>query len=130
MNHIVNDVCIWNYTRGNTEYKGDLEYSMLKEELGEFGESRNKANAAKELADIVFVAVGSLYKLAGANHEKTQKILETVVEANFAKGTEKVDGKVQKGKAYVNPEPIIKEILQVEPDLWGSYLDNNKHIYG
>lgn len=129
MNKIINDICTWNYVRNNTTYGSELEYRMLKEEVDEFAVSRELPNTAKELADIIFVAVGSLYKLTGANHEKTEKILEEVIKANYAKGGERVEGKVVKGKDYVNPEGIIEEILTTPPNLWGSYLDKNEHIY-
>jgi len=119
MSNLINDICVWNYVRGNTEYKGDLEYSMLAEELEEYGVSRDLPNTAKELADIIFVAVGSLYKLTGANHTKVGEILQLVVDANQAKGIKKnIDGKVQKGKDYVNPEDDIAKILETPPSLF------------
>ncbi len=119
MSNLINDICVWNYVRGNTEYKGDLEYSMLAEELEEYGVSRDLPNTAKELADIIFVAVGSLYKLTGANHIKVGEILQLVVDANQAKGIKKnIDGKVQKGKDYVNPEDDIAKILETPPSLF------------
>lgn len=129
MSNIINDISVWNYVRGNTKYDGELEYRMLKEELEEFSVSRNKANAAKELADIAFVALGSLYKLSGANSFKAEAIMTEVIKANQAKGTKKVEGKVQKGTTYSNPETLIKKILQEDASLWGSYLDDNSHIY-
>jgi len=34
--NIIQDIVEWNTTRGNTEFKGDLEYNMLHEELNEY----------------------------------------------------------------------------------------------
>ncbi len=118
-NEIVSDICVWNYVRGNTEYDGTLEYDMLSEELEEYGVSRDIANTAKELADIIFVAVGSLYKLTGANPQKVEDILQSVIVSNRAKGTEKsLLGKVKKGREYVNPEKVIAQILETPPCLF------------
>ncbi len=116
---LIQDICTWNYVRSNTRYDSDLEYSMLAEELEEFAVSRNVTNTAKELADIIFVAVGSLYKLTGNNPQKVEDIIELVIKANHAKGTTKDrDGKVVKGKKYVNPECTIGEVLSTPPNLF------------
>ena len=116
--NLVKDIAIWNYLRDNTEYDKELEYSMLVEELEEYGVSRNLPNAAKELADIIFVAIGSLYKLTGNNIPKVEGILKIVTDANYKKGTEKVGGKVLKGTRYTNPEAAIGVLLEEAPRLY------------
>ena len=38
---------------------------------------------------------------------------KAVIKANEAKGTEKVDGKIQKGDLWVDPKDIIKTLLEI-----------------
>jgi predicted HAD superfamily Cof-like phosphohydrolase len=111
---IIQEICDWNAVRGNTEYHPVLEGAMLDEELDEFLDAYNlndKVEQADALADIIFVAVGALYKLTGCNEEKVEDILLAVTAANSLKPKEKVNGKIIKGDNYIEPQPLIKEIL-------------------
>ncbi len=108
---IIEQVATWNYVRGNTDFIASREYSMLNEELDEFYDSDSIENRAKELADIVFVALGSLYKFTG-DANKVKDILSIVIEHNSNKGTEKDEnGKVKKVK-QPSCEPSIKKVLE------------------
>ena len=114
MSNIIQEICDWNYIRGNTEFHPVLEGAMLDEELDEFLDAYNnndKVEMADALADIIFVAVGSLYKLTGCNEEKVEDILLAVTAANNLKPKDKVKGKVVKGDKFIEPQPLIKEIL-------------------
>lgn len=128
---MVNDICTWNYTRGNAVFDEKLEYEMLLEELVEFYEATTAVDRADALADIIFVAVGSLYKLTGSAH-KAESIMAEVITANFKKGSTKDEnGKIVKPQDFVGPEKEIAKILEDDTEgLWGSYLEKNGHIYG
>ena len=78
--------------------------------LSEEGTTEYKVNQLDALADIIFVAVGSMYKLLG-NADLTESVLDAVIAANNRKGTEKdANGKVQKPEDFVGPEEDIKEL--------------------
>lgn len=125
---IIEDIAVWNYARGNTEYKRGLEYRMISEELEEFLQSDSEQNEAKEIADIIFVAIGTLYKMTGTK-EKAEAVLEAVIDANFAKGSKKIDGKIVKGKAYASPEKKIRSIIDENGQTnWTKYM-GNEHIW-
>jgi predicted house-cleaning noncanonical NTP pyrophosphatase (MazG superfamily) len=107
---IIQNISTWNFVRGNTEFDESLEYDMLVEELNEFRDSSTMENRAKELADIVFVALGSLYKYTGSA-EKTKDIMDIVIRHNSNKGFDKdSNGKVKKVK-QPSCEPQIKKVL-------------------
>lgn len=103
-------VGFWNQDRGLDEYDCMHEYSMLDEELTEYLFSGDKANEAKELSDIIFVAVGSLIKLTGSP-KKAEKIFELVCNNNDLKGKETIAGKVIKDEELPNVEELIESIL-------------------
>lgn len=111
VNKIINDICVWNYVRGNTEYKKDLEDFMLREEMYEYIDADTPVDEADALADIIFVAIGSLYKLTGSE-EKVKAILFAVIMANNKKGVTKVDGKITKPADFEGPEKMIEKILK------------------
>jgi len=109
---LVQRVCDWNYVRDNVQYDEELEYSMLSEELEEYGVARDLVDHADALADIIFVAVGSLYKITHSA-EAVKEILDIVCTANDAKGTKKNDaGKVTKPEDFIGPELAIEGILR------------------
>lgn len=70
-----------------------------------------RVNEADALADLIFVATGSLYKLANGNEDAVRMILSYVIEANEAKGSATSDGKIIKPEGFVGPEDKIRGIL-------------------
>jgi len=115
---IIESIATWNFVRDNTEYNSDREWGMLDEELTEYEMSKDVVNEAKELADIVFVAIGSLYKLTGSA-EKAKAVINAVINSNHAKGMDKDEnGKVIKPKDYRCPEEDIGLILRNHPRLF------------
>lgn len=92
------------------------ESREINEKISELVETEEfkkewEVNQADALADTIFVAVGSLFKLTGSA-AKTMKIIEAVIEANQEKGSEKDEnGKIIKPEGFVPPEARIKEIL-------------------
>lgn len=70
-----------------------------------------KVHQADALADTIFVAVGSLFKLTG-DVQKTFDILQAVTDANAEKGSDKdANGKVIKPAGFIPPEDRIRDIL-------------------
>ena len=115
---IIESISTWNFVRNNTEYSKKLELNMLDEELAEYAISKDVVNEAKELADIVFVAIGSLYKLTGSA-DKAKAVINSVINSNHAKGMDKDEnGKVIKPKDYRCPEEDIGLILRNHPRLF------------
>ena len=109
--NLIERVSSWNYVRDNVEYNPDLEYDMLFEELEEYGVAREEVDQLDALCDIIFVAVGGMYKLLGTG-EKVKEALDIVCDANDSKGTKKDDnGKIIKNKDFINPEPLLEKLL-------------------
>ena len=115
MNELLVEIMNWNEDRGNTEYSCVREGSMIEEELHELGDAyRNgtEVDEADALADIIFVAVGSLYKLCKGDQQKVLDILMVVTAANNLKTQAKdSDGKIVKPEGFVGPEGMIEAIL-------------------
>ena len=123
---MINEISTWNYIRGNRNFREKLEYSMLAEELQEFLEADTDVDKADALADLIFVAVGSLYKLTGDTY-KAEAIMAEVIKANFRKGATKNEfGKIIKPDDFVGPEVEIAKVLSSK---WESYVGDNAHIY-
>lgn len=101
----------WNIDRNNTEYDIIHEYNMLDEEITEYLYAGDDANEAKELADIIFVAVGALVKKAGSIH-KAEKIFELVCNNNDLKGKTKIAGKIIKDEELPDVEVLIETELE------------------
>jgi len=110
---VIQAVCEWNADRDNYKYNALNEYKMLAEELKEYSEARSSVDQADALADLIFVAIGSLFKLTEGNEAKVRDILLAVCSANDLKGKEKdTNGKITKPKNFVGPEDMIKRILE------------------
>lgn len=92
-------------------YSEESFSNMTEEETKELT-MRCKVEEADALADIIFVAVGSLYKLTGGSILRTMRILDEVIDANNSKGKDKKEGKITKPKDFVGPEKAIRNILE------------------
>lgn len=112
MTNIIREVCIWNYVRENVEFNKRVEEEMLQEEVEELYKATTPTDIADALADIIFVAVGSLYKFTEGSELKLMAIMDAVIQANHRKGTEKINGKIVKPTDFVGPEDTIRSILE------------------
>lgn len=74
----------WNKVRNGLEFNPALEVRMLSEELAEFFEATNLPNMLKEMADIVFVCIGTeakdTNKFLKEYMEQTLEMLEKFLE--------------------------------------------------
>lgn len=108
----------WNQAVGNFpgEFDWKLEIEMLEEEFNETKmaiSSNDKVEIVDWAIDMVFVAIGTLYKL-WVNKETIEKCFTSVCDSNFSKlpFTKTVDGKVKKWPLFQRPN--IEEILDEE----------------
>jgi predicted HAD superfamily Cof-like phosphohydrolase len=115
----------WNVERGLIEYSPRLEFRLLMEELlesalmtnakeyavyftGNISDSldaipvhKTSGSIADAYGDIIFVAVGSLWKLG----YDPSIVLQNVIDANNNKGNKKdPDGKIIKEEGFDHPE--------------------------
>ncbi len=118
MSNLIQNVFEWNKDRGliDKEFDLDLEYAMLKEELIELIIADNKVDVADAIGDIIFVALGSLSKLA-RTEQNVSDIMLSICAANDQKKAEvrpdgEQAGKIVKPLDFVGPEEAISRILQ------------------
>jgi UDP-glucose 6-dehydrogenase len=114
MNDIINEVFDWNFTRGLIEednFNKQLEMKLLTEEITEFFEATTDDEMAKEICDVIFVAVGTLSKLVKCP-DLADDIMALVIAANHTKSKDKVNGKIVKPANYVGPEATIKKLIE------------------
>ena len=103
----------WNEERGNNSGEIDvsLEHDMLLEEVTEFYGSEKDVDKLDALADTIFVAIGSMYKL-GLTPQQIDKAINIVCDANEKKLSDKKDnGKISKPVGFVGPEAQLQRIL-------------------
>jgi len=117
--NIIQEIQEWNDERGNYTYDRYLEGEMLEEELTEYSIASMVPNdlvdEADALADIIFVELGSLYKLCGNDKVKFNDIMTAVTAANNTKSKEKdSNGKITKPIDFEGPEKMIAKILYSE----------------
>ena len=71
-----------------------------------------RVNQLDALCDLIFVAVGSMYKLLG-DKDKVESALYSVIEANERKGMEKnKDGKIIKPSDFEGPEEELRILIK------------------
>ncbi len=120
----------WNEERDNLSYSCVREGAMLQEEVEELGEAYRNGTIVDEAdayADIIFVAVGSLYKLCGGDKAKVEDILMVVTAANNLKTQAKdSDGKIVKPEGFAKPEGMIAEILGEEYPIEEYVVDSGR----
>ena len=105
----------WNSSRGLEDYDRNHEFMMMEEELTEYLFAPDTNNELKELADIIFVAVGSLVKKTGSV-TTAETIFELVCNNNDQKGTKTKKGKVVKDTSLPGVEELIEEVTRYARD--------------
>ncbi len=105
----------WNSSRNLEEYDRNHEFMMIEEELDEYLFAPDTNNELKELADIIFVAVGSLVKKTG-NVATAESIFELVCNNNDQKGTKTKKGKIVKDTSLPGVEELIGEVFRYVND--------------
>ena len=111
--NFVKRITLWNKNRGNKKGHIDymLEHKMLEEEVDEFFEAEKDVDRLDALCDVVFVAIGSMYKL-GLNYHEIKQAMNIVCNANEKKSSSKnSNGKISKPKDFIGPEKDLQKIL-------------------
>lgn len=92
------------------------EADAKREEVEAYTKGRDfkvdlKVNQLDALGDLVFVAIGAMYKLTGSV-DQVRDILLAITAANNLKGNKKDSkGKIAKAKDFKGPEDMIKDII-------------------
>jgi len=105
----------WNEDRENLSYNPALEFRMLQEELKEYSDGvslLDKTEQVDAICDLIFVAMGTLAKMANEWDFDGHLAMEYVLQSNEAKPKERVNGKIIKGDKWQDPKAKIKAILR------------------
>ena len=104
---------------GKIESEEELE--AKNDEIVEFLQSPEflenfRTNQLDALGDLVFVAIGSMYKILG-DWVGVEEVMMAIISANNLKKADKDDGgKIKKPEGFVGPEGIIKNIYKEMSD--------------
>ena len=104
---------------GKIESEEELE--ARNDEIVEFLQSPEflenfRTNQLDALGDLVFVAIGSMYKILG-DWVAVEEVMMAIISANNLKKADKDDGgKIKKPEGFVGPEGIIKNIYKEMSD--------------
>ena len=104
---------------GKIESEEELE--AKNDEIVEFLQSPEflenfRTNQLDALGDLVFVAIGSMYKILG-DWVAVEEVMMAIISANNLKKADKDDGgKIKKPEGFVGPEGIIKNIYKEMSD--------------
>ena len=104
---------------GKIESEEELE--ARNDEIVEFLQSPEflenfRTNQLDALGDLVFVAIGSMYKILG-DWVGVEEVMMAIISANNLKKADKDDGgKIKKPEGFVGPEGIIKNIYKEMTD--------------
>ena len=104
---------------GKIESEEELE--AKNDEIVEFLQSPEflenfRTNQLDALGDLVFVAIGSMYKILG-DWVGVEEVMMAIISANNLKKADKDDGgKIKKPEGFVGPEGIIKNIYKEMAD--------------
>lgn len=116
MKNIIKKITTWNSKRYNQEYSKKLTESLLTEEIQEFLNSKNETDQLDALCDIIYVAIGAMWKI-GLNKEQIEKALLIVCAANDSKEVpsckedKEVKVNIDKGIAFQPPEAALEKLL-------------------
>jgi len=111
---VVRRIVNWNFARYEQIMNVALTNELLKEEVREFNEATTPVDTLDALADIVYVAIGAMWKM-GLSPGQIHDSLLAVCDANDTKSVSKthhaVKANVDKGASFVPPEARLQEIL-------------------
>ena len=105
MTDFVERIFEWNKARDNTNFTTSLEALMLVEEVEEMAEAQTDAGLLDAVADIMFVAVGTLFKACKKYGIEPDALMAIVCDANDKKGRKKnSEGKILKAADFEKPD--------------------------
>lgn len=114
MNNCIPRITYWNSQRYKQVFDHKLTFRLLDEEVDELYRASTDIDKLDALVDIVYVAIGAMWKL-GLSPEQITQAIHVVCDSNDSKEVERVEAFVKanmnKGPNFVPPEPRLQEIL-------------------
>jgi len=111
---IVRRIVNWNHARYDQILNIALTNELLKEEVHEFNIATTPVDTLDALVDIVYVAIGAMWKM-GLSPGSIHDAIHAVCDANDTKSVTKthsaVKANVDKGPRFIPPEADLQEIL-------------------
>jgi predicted HAD superfamily Cof-like phosphohydrolase len=111
---VINRITYWNSLRYKQEYDNRLTYKLLDEEVEELHQAKTDVDKLDALVDILYVAVGGMWKL-GLSPEQIEAAINVVCDSNDSKTAKAtashIKANIDKGEGFIRPEPRLQEIL-------------------
>ena len=112
--NFIRRICNWNWHRYNQEYNHKLTFDLLQEEVIELCDAKEDVDRLDALVDIVYIAVGAMWKL-GLSHDDIERAILVVCDSNDTKTVKRtlshIKANINKGEGFIPPEPRLREIL-------------------
>ena len=118
MINLINRICDWNAARYEQDFNHNLAFRLLNEELNEFMSASQQINRVEQvdaLVDIIYVAIGALWKL-GFNPEQIERAITIICDSNDSKVVKKtpnhLKANINKGKDYIPPTEALTLLVK------------------
>ena len=112
---MIKRIISWNNQRYPQVYCHNLQAALLEEEVREFEEAVLSSDRLDALADIVYVAIGAMWKL-GLDHDGILRAMHIVCDSNDSKSATRTAPNVKankdKGSEFIPPEPALRALLK------------------
>ena len=110
----IQSICDWNAARYEQELDVTLTHNLLEEEIEEFYDAETALGQLDGLVDVVYVAIGAMWKL-GLSPEQIQQAIKAVCDSNDSKTVARTEAHVKanttKGEHYKPPTEDLLAIL-------------------
>lgn len=109
----------WNKARFDRKFNTDITYKLLNEEVLEFfiaAHDKDRVEMIDALGDILFVAIGALWKF-GFCADEIDQVLLAICDSNDTKPSNKIASNKKycadgKGKAYKSPTEVLQQLIK------------------
>lgn len=114
MKGFITRIINWNKARYSQEYNQDLQIKLLTEEVNELVLSITDVDRLDALVDIVYIAIGAMWKM-GLTNEQIYAAIHIVCDSNDTKVALKtfshIKANINKGPDFIPPETRLQELL-------------------
>jgi len=111
---MISRIINWNKARYPQKFVKNLQMQLLVEEVEEFIYANKEIDELDALIDIVYVAIGAMWKL-GLSAGEITKAIHIVCDSNDSKVVVQtaphIKANIAKGPEFIPPEPRLQEIL-------------------
>ncbi len=118
MIRIIENICNWNAARYDQQFNHNLAFRLLDEELNEFvkaSKSNNKVEQVDALVDIIYVAIGALWKM-GFYPYQIERAINIICNSNDSKAIKKtpahLKANINKGDNYIAPTEALTLLVK------------------